>query len=331
MLLVALPVLAALLIGAGLAVVRARSDTGTTAATGADPVIAQVGPDTVHQSLFDQRLSVVLVAVAQGGGPQKSDPQYPAFLSQVRARVLKNLILDTLIMQQARARNVATTDAEVASEVQIETAAAGGQNQLATQLAEAGGSLATLRDETRSRLNEAHLEEVWAQDRINEAIARLHAAARFEDVAADFSDDAQTNAKGGAVGSLSLDQLHAGDAAFAGAVLALQSGQTSPQPVRDDAGFEIVRLDSISATARSIHRILVAAPRPYTAKERPAWFTQAVLLALSQVCASNSLSVSIDTSLQPCGLDTPTPAGTSSPGLTPRPVPSGPTGGTPTP
>lgn len=310
----ALPLLAVLLIGAGLAAVRARSDSGGgNAAATSDPVIARVGPDAIPRSIFDQRLGVVLVAVAQGGGPQTSDPAYPAFLSQVRARVLKNLILDTIIAQQARARGVATSEAEISSEIQIEAQAAGGQDKLQTQLAEAGGSLATLRDETRSRLNEAHLEEVWAQDRANEAMRRLSTGSRFEDVATDFSDDAQTVARGGDVGSLSLDQLRAGDQAFATAVLALAAGKVSPQPVRDDAGFEILRVDSVAATSRGVHRILIAAPRPYTAKERPQWFTTAVLLALSQVCSSNGLQVSIDTSLQPCGSDTATPSAAAPP------------------
>lgn len=340
------PLAAAALIAGTLVLVSHARDSGRGAiAAPSDPVILVVGPDRVHQSVFDARVSVAVTAAQQGGGPQSSDPQYPQFLASIRARVLQSLIIDTVIAQEARTRGVAATDADVEKEVTADTSIAGGGAQLATQLAEAGGSVAQLRDETRSRLNEAQLEDLLASQRAADALVQIKSGTDFGTVAQAYSDDQTSIGKGGDLGSLSLDQLKGGDSAFLNALTALKVGQITDPPARDAAGYEILRVDAATATARSAHRILVAAPQPYTEKERPDWFTQAVLLAVSTDCSSGSIQVLLANAGQPCGTSTPTaapgspgvpatpgasPSGTAGTGFVPRPAPTPPSA-TPTP
>lgn len=331
--LVMVPLLAVLSIGTVLLVV-VRGGGARSATPGGDPVVATVGRLEIHRSLLDARVTVALTAATQGGAPGAGSPQYAAFVRQLRAGALKGLIIDTVIAQEAAARGVAASDAEVEREVRADVGIAGGQPQLETQLAEAGGSLATLRDETRSRLNEARLEEYFARQRAADAVSRLARGEAFAAVARELSDDTGSRSGGGDLGALAVDTLRGGDAAFLQAVMALRVGETTAAPVRDSAGFEILRLDAATATTRSLHRVLVQAPQPYTIRERPAWFGQSVLLAVAQDCDAGAIHVLIDTSLQPCGLATATPArspsgpaaSTTSPGP-PVPAPSGPGGG----
>lgn len=344
------PLLAAGIIAGALILsnhIRGGSDTGSPPQ---DPVVLEVGGDRVHQSVFDGRVGVALAAAQQGGSPQPGDAKYPPFLSSIRARVMQSLIIDTVIAQEAHARGVGATEADVQKEITADTSIAGGPAQLETQLAEAGGSPAQLVDETRARLNEAQLEDLLAKERAATALAQVQSGQSFAAVAATYSDDDTSRPKGGDLGSLQLDQLKAGDSVFLATITALHPGEMTPAPVRDSAGYEILRVDAATAATRSVHRILVGAPQPYTVKERPDWFTQAVLLAVSQDCDAATIHVLIGNAGQPCSAVSSSPAAGSSSastgpassassaptaaasnsGFTPRSVPSGSPAATPT-
>jgi hypothetical protein len=207
--------------------------------------------------------------------------------------VLKSLIFDAVITDAANEAHIAATDQDVASEVAADTASAGGPDALATQLAEAGGSLDQLRDEIRSSINEQRVEDLLARQRAAEAIAALNAGTPFATVAAQYSDDDTSNTKGGALGTTTLAQLATGNPVFMKGVLALKAGQTSTSPIHDSSGYEIVRVDAATVTTRTLHRILIAAPNPYTVRERPEWFAEAVLNRLATYCAMNEVHVSL--------------------------------------
>jgi parvulin-like peptidyl-prolyl isomerase len=230
-------------------------------------------------------------------------------LEQLRADVLRSLISDAVITQEAEFRHVAVTDAQVNAEVSSDQSAAGGASALQTQLAQAGGSLDQLKDEIRSRRNEQNLEYYFAAQRADDALSALRAGTAFETVAAQFSDDTASNGAGGDVGALSLTTLNNSDPAFAKAVESLAVGETSPAPVRDQAGYEILRLDSHSGSNWSVHRILVSAPQTYTVMSRPQWFAESILAALAQLCSANQVTVYVDQSVQPCSAPaSPTPS-----------------------
>ena len=282
--------------------------------------VARVGNQSIPRSLFDVRLASALTAIQQGGGPQKGSSGYDAMLTKLRASVLKSLIIDSVIGQEATYRHIAATDAEVQTQVDADTRNAGGIDALKKQLSEAGGSLEQLRDEIRSRINEQRLEDQFAKQRADAVLQRLVAGEDFATLAKQVSDDDSTRDKGGDMGLLGDTQLDQDGKPFADAVRALQAGKLVTAPVRDQAGYEIVRVDAVGASGHAVHRILVAAPQTYTVKERPAWFLQSVVDAVAQYCSQGQLSVLISNASQPCAT---AGAATASPGaLTPAPTPS---------
>ena len=270
------------------------------AAPAAQGAVARVGKQAIPRSLFDLRLNSALTAAQQGGGPRQGDAGYNAMLDALRASVLKSLIIDSVIAQEAAFRHLAATDAEVQAEVDKDVKAAGGMSTLQTQLAEAGGSLDQLRDEVRSRINEQRVEDAFARERATAILQQLRAGADFATLAKQTSDDDTTRDKGGDMGVLTVAQLDNGDKDFAAAVYAMATGQLSAAPLRDQAGYEIIRVDRVTAIGRTAHRILVAAPRTYTVKERPAWFLQSILGAIAQYCSQGKLTVLIASAEQPC-------------------------------
>jgi foldase protein PrsA len=290
--------LAASLAAAALIAGCGSSPSGSSPAPGGP--VARVGKQTIPRSLFDLRVASVLTAAEQSGGPRQGDSGYNAMLDQLRASVLKSLIIDSVIAQEAQFRHVAASDADVQAEVKADSDAAGGSSALQTQLAEAGGSLDQLRDEIRSRINEQRLEDLFARQRAGAILQQLGSGGDFGALARQLSDDDGSRDKGGDMGVMSGAQLDSGDKTFAVAVRALHPGQVVSTPVRDQAGYEIIRLDSSSAAGYAVHRILVAAPRTYTVKERPNWFLQSILGAIGQYCSQGQLTVLIASAEQPC-------------------------------
>src|SRR5207245_1912189 len=100
----------------------------------------------IPRGLFELRLSSALAAVEQGGAPSPGSSGYDAMLKSLRASVLKSLIIDSVIAQEAQFRHIAASDADVKGQLDQDVRAAGGKDALQTQLAEAGGSLDQLRD-----------------------------------------------------------------------------------------------------------------------------------------------------------------------------------------
>ena len=281
--------------------------------------VARVGKQSIPRSQFDLRMASALAAIAQGGGPQQGSSGYDAMVSKLRASVLKSLIIDSVIAQEAQFRHIAASDADVQAEVDADSKGSGGLGALQTQLAEAGGSLDQLRDEIRARLNEQRLEDAFAKERATAIVNELRGGGDFVALARQLSDDTVARDKGGDVGVLSDARLASGDSIFAGAVRALAAGQLVAAPVRDDAGYEVLRVDAVTAAGHAVHRILVAAPKPYTVKERPDWFLQSLLDAIAQYCRQGQLSVLIASSEQPCISASASPAPSTSPSPSPSP------------
>ena len=274
----------------------AACGSGSTATPQPAPV-AQVGGTAITQAAFETRLQSTLSAIHQGGAPAGD----ATMESQVRARVLRGLILDTVIAQEAAAFGVAASDAEVQSEIDRDAQTVGGASALQSQLASAGGSMAQLKDEIRSTLNEQRVEDHFAQQRAGEVEQQLGAGAGFEATAKQWSDDTGSSGKGGDLGALSADELKTYDSAFAAAVADLTPGQYTTTPVHDAGGYDIVMVYAASAASHSVRHILVSAPVPYTVTNRPAWFTAALFSTVAQYCQQNQIHVYVsDAGANPC-------------------------------
>jgi parvulin-like peptidyl-prolyl isomerase len=286
----------------------------TTPTPGSSAVVARVGASVITQAAFDTRLKSTLTAIHQGGGPSGN----AAMEAQVRAAVVRSLILDTIIAQEAQSRGIAATSRDVQSQIDADAKSVGGLSTLESQLASAGGSLAQLQDEVRSQINEERLENIFAQQRAQEVEQRLAAGEAFATVAQEMSDDSGTNAKGGDLGALSASDLTTYDPAFAAAVKALAPAQYTTTPVRDAGGYDIIQLYAIGSNGQgqqtwSVRHILVAAPVPYTVSNRPAWFGEALFATVAQLCTTGKVRVYLkDAGADPCK---------GAPVLTPSPAP----------
>jgi parvulin-like peptidyl-prolyl isomerase len=273
--------------------------------------VARVGATAITEAALDVRLQSTLTAIRQGGGPVAN----AAMRSQVRSRVLRSLILDTVIAQEAAASGLAASDAEVESEIAKDAKQAGGMTALQTQLAGAGGSLTQLRDEVTSQLNEQHLEDHFAMQRAILVEQTLETGASFAATARQFSDDTGTSAAGGDLGAITTDALKTYDPAFAAAVESLGAGHHTRTPVRDGGGYDIIEVYAGAAASRSVRHILVAAPQPYTVASRPPWFTEALFATVAQLCGRGAIQVYItDAGANPCsGAPTLAPSPAASP------------------
>jgi parvulin-like peptidyl-prolyl isomerase len=289
---------------------------GAPSPSSSPSVVARVGATAITADAFAVRLHSTLTAVIQAGGPSNN----AAMTAQVRASVLRSLLIDTVIAQEATAAGVAATDAEVQSQVDADAQAAGGQSQLQTSLASVGGSLTQLRDEIRSSLNEQKLEDVFARQRAAEIEQKLSAGTAFANLATQYSDDTSTSAKGGALGAVPRAQVQGDDPTYAAAVLALKQGQHTDPPVHDAKGYDIVELDAATSSTLTLRHIIVDAPRPYTVKERPGWFSVAIFESLAQDCAAGQIHIYVgNVGDDPCVAASASASPSGTPAATPTP------------
>lgn len=291
------------------------SGSPSPSATPTPQVIARIGTSTITADAFQVRLQSSLFAVSQGGGPTNN----AAMLSQVRASVLRSLIIDTVIAQEAAATGVAATDAEIKAQVDADTSSAGGPRQLQSRLAALGGSTAQLNDEIRSALNEQKLEDAFAKQRATEIEQKLDSGTPFAALASQYSDDTATAANGGEIGAVTRVQLQADDPAYVSGVLALVVGAHANPPIRDAQGYDIVEVQAANPTALTLRHIIVTAPQPYTVKERPTWFSVAIFETLATECTSGLVQVYInDVGPDPCAAATsPSPRASAQPSASP--------------
>jgi hypothetical protein len=188
------------------ALVLAACSSSKPAPAKASPVIARVGPDVITLAQFNVRYESAYTSIAQGGGGTTD----PAAITQLRAAILRSLIIDTIIKEEATKLDLEATPKEVATEVATDAQQAGGMSALETELEGAGGSIAQLEDEISSNLNEQRVEDVFAQQRAALVESILAKGANFSATAKTYSDDngsTGTADKGGDLGVLTATTL----------------------------------------------------------------------------------------------------------------------------
>jgi hypothetical protein len=295
--------------------VTACSSSKALTPTPPSPVIARVANDTITLAQFNVRYESTLVSIEQGGAPA----QDPAQTTQLRETILRSLITDTIIKEEATGLGLEATPAEVQAQVASDAAGDGGMSALKTDLAGAGGSIAQLEDEISSDLNEQRLEDHFAQARAAMIEQTLASGASFTATAKQFSDDTGTSAKGGDLGILTATVLKTYDPAFAAAVEALKVGEYTKTPVHDAGGYDIVQLYSKSAAGYGVRHILVYAGNPYDVMDRPNWFVESLFEAISALCQKNQIEVSLtNAGGNPCTAPSPSPSPAATPSATPK-------------
>ena len=280
-------------------------------------MIARVGSDAITIAQFNVRYQSACTSIKQGGG----DCSGGAAVTQVRAAVLRSLILDAVIRQEATRLGLEATPKEVAAEVAADAQQAGGTGALQTELAGAGGSIAQLQDEISANLNEQRVEDVFAQQRAALVEQILARGASFVATAKTYSDDSGTTgtaSKGGDLGVLTAAELKTYNPAFAAAVELLAVGAYTRTPVHDAGGYDIVMVYSKKAQGWGVRHILIYAGNPYNVTDRPGWFQEALFSAVDQLCAANDIQVSLtNAGGNPCPSPSPSPSPAS-----PSPLPT---------
>jgi parvulin-like peptidyl-prolyl isomerase len=311
-------------VAAACAVALAACSSSKPAQSKPSPVIARVGSSAITLAQFNIRYQSACTSIEQGGGGCEGGAQ----VTSVRAAILRSLILDTVIRQEADRLDLAATPKEVAAEVATDAQQAGGMSALETELAGAGGSIAQLEDEISSNLNEQRVEDVFAQQRAVLIESILAKGPSFSATAKTYSDDSGstgTAAKGGDLGVLTAAVLKTYDPVFAAAVEALPVGTYTKTPVHDAGGYDIIMVYSKTAKGVGVRHILVYAGNPYNVMDRPDWFTEALFTAVDQLCAANEIEVSLtNAGGNPCTSPTPSPSPASpSPKATATAKPAG--------
>jgi hypothetical protein len=295
--------------------VSACSSSTGVAPTRPSPVIARVATDTITLAQFNVRYESALVSITQGGAGSN-----PAQTTALRTTVLRSLIIDTVIREEATQLGLEATAKEIQAQVSTDAASAGGMSALEANLAGAGGSIAQLEDEISSSLNEQRLEDHFAKARATMIEQTLASGASFIATAKEFSDDTGTSAKGGDLGVLNSTELKTYDPAFAAAVDALNVGAFTKTPIHDAGGYDIVMLYSKPAKGFGVRHVLVYAGNPYKVADRPNWFAESIFTALTQLCQAKQIDVTLtNAGGNPCPPPSPSPAPA---GPTPKPAAS---------
>jgi parvulin-like peptidyl-prolyl isomerase len=267
----------------------------TLAACGSSPapaptpsVVATVAGSRITAAQLDIRLQSALAGITQAGGPSDN----PQMLTAVTATVIGSLIFDTVVAQEAARLHLSASQSQVDDRVRQFTQDAGGAAQLQSQLAAAGQSMAGLRDEITAGINEQNVENHFAQVRAQQVIQQLSQGADFGSLVTQYSDSPDTSSKGGQLGSLTAAQIASQlGASVLSAVRPLHPGRYTTTPVRNTQGYEIIRVDAVSPTTWTLREILVAAPQPYTVKERPQWFAEEVYYQIFSDCQAGTITL----------------------------------------
>jgi SurA N-terminal domain/PPIC-type PPIASE domain len=285
-------------------------------------VIARVASQPITLAQFDTRYHSALISLQQVSAPANN----PAQTTALRTRILRSLIVDTVLREEAAKLGLDATPSEIQAEIATDAQQAGGMSALETELASAGGSIAQLQDEISSGLNEQRVENHFAQARAALIEKILAAGANFATTARNFSDDTGTSAtttgtgaKGGDLGVLTAAELKTYDPAFSAAVQGLAVNAYTTTPVHDAGGYDIVMLYSKSAKGWGVRHILIYAGTPYSVTDRPGWFTESLFTAIRQLCTANEITVTLNNAGgNPCTSPSPSPTpGNPSPTATP--------------
>ena len=295
-------------IAAVCAAVVSSCGSSPPAPTTASQVIARVGSDTITLAQFNVRYQSAYTSIVQGGGGNPPS----AAVTELRAKILGGLILDTVIREEATRLGLAATTQGVAAEVATDARQAGGTSALGSELAGAGGSIAQLEDEIISNINEQRVEDAYAQQRAALVEQMLSKGANFIAKAKTYSDDSGTTgtaSKGGDLGVLTAEQLKTYNPAFAAAVESLAVGAYTRTPVHDAGGYDIVMVYSKTTKGWGVRHILISAGNPYNVTDRPIWFSDSLFSKVGHLCAANEIQVSLtDAGGDPCTSPSPSPS-----------------------
>jgi parvulin-like peptidyl-prolyl isomerase len=233
------------------------------------PVAAIVDGNAISMSAYQARLQVSRQRDPFNGIPEAIPS--PAATDRLEDFTIEQLVHEEIIREQADARGIGVSDAAAQKRIDALRAKAGPATFDAA-LKRNGFTAASFREYERALMTEVALLQAMARDRANTAAHELRSGSQFALVAARWSDDTGTFARGGDAGWLRPADLP--EPGLASAVATLPTGSNTGV-IQTDRGFTIATVLERRADQVHLAVILVLAPSAdlIGVDTTPHWFT----------------------------------------------------------
>jgi len=234
-----------------------------------EPAAAVVNGHDISMKAYQARLAVSRHRDPFNGIPEAIPS--PALAQRLEDFTIEQLVHEEVVRQEAEKRGITISDQAARSRVDTLRARAG-TTTFAAALSRNGFTPDSFRAYERALLTEVALVAAMAKDRAGSAAHELQSHRSFASVAARWSDDAGTFARGGDVGWLRPAEIP--EPALASAVQSLATG-ASTGIIRTNRGFTIATLLDRRADQVHLAVILVLAPAVdlFSPQGTPQWFT----------------------------------------------------------
>jgi len=178
------------------------------------------------------------------------DPNRPAPPLAGREGTLEELVMTSVLAHQARERQL-DENPSVLAEAELQEKTIAGRMYVRWLISQTRIEPDELKTLYRSDVpvHDFKVSQIVVAEEAQaaELIARLDQGARFPALAREFSLDEGTKKQGGSMGWLLNNQM---PTAVSAVVRPLKPGRHAAKPVRTDAGWVVVRLDTVRPTAR---------------------------------------------------------------------------------
>jgi parvulin-like peptidyl-prolyl isomerase len=234
------------------------------------PAAAIVDGHDIAMKIYQARLEVSRQRDPFVGIPEAIPSPVPA--QRLEDFTIEQLVREEVVRQEAEKRGITVSDQAVQSRIgSLRTQA--GKTVFTAALSRNGFTTESFASYERALLTEVALVATMAKDRAGSAAHELQQHQSFAEVAARWSDDAGTFARGGEVGWLRPADLP--EPALATAVESLAAGSVSGI-IRTNRGFTIATVLERRADQVHLAVILVLAPAVdvYSPQGTPSWFTK---------------------------------------------------------
>lgn len=196
----------------------------------------------------------------------------PSPVQRLETFTIEQLVREEIVRQEADKRGISVGNGALDSRISTLTAQAGTASFNAA-LQRNGFTSDSFRSYQRALLIEVALLHAMAKDRADSAVRELTAGQTFASVAARWSDDSGTSARGGDAGWLRPADIP--EAPLAAAVQSLAAGSVTGI-IATNRGYTIATVLEHRGELVHLAVILVLAPAVdlYSPQGTPAWFTK---------------------------------------------------------
>jgi parvulin-like peptidyl-prolyl isomerase len=220
----------------------------------------------------------------------------PAPARRLEDFTIDQLVREQIVIQEAQKHGISVAGTTVENRI-ARLRQRAGSTDFNQALSRNGFTAASFTDFQRALMTEVALVEAIARDRARSADQALIQGESFAAVAASWSDDSGTFARGGEVGWVRPWDLP--EPELAAVVPKLDAGQRSGV-IRTDRGFVILRVAERQGEKVHLNAILVLAPVVdlYTPDSRPAWFDRFIQARYDALLSAGKIEVKVGSAVR---------------------------------